>query len=214
MYKKNNILLIYAILYFAFLYIPVMLLPIFSFNDAVHMVFPLKGFTLKWYDQMIHASRLHQALINSLKVGITASIFSTFIALLAAKAFTKYKVKLRQLSYGAILLPFVIPEIIIAVSLIVLWTGMGLQLGLIPVTISHVLFCTPFCMLVLISRMEGFDRNLEEAAMDLGENAWGTFWRITFPLVLPAIVASLLLSFVIEFIRFTLSSNIICKSEK
>ena len=130
-----------------------MLLPVFSFNDAIHMVFPLKGFTLKWYDQMIHSSRLHRALMNSVKVGVIASIFSTFIALLAAKAFTKYKVKLRQLSYGAILLPFVIPEIIIAVSLIVLWTGMGLQLGLVPVTISHILFCTPFCMLVLISKI-------------------------------------------------------------
>jgi spermidine/putrescine transport system permease protein len=82
---------------------------------------------------------------------------------------------------------------------------MGLQLGLVPVTISHILFCTPFCMLVLISRMEGFDRNLEEAAMDLGENAWGTFWRVTFPLALPAIVASLLLSFVISFDEFILA---------
>ena len=192
MYNKNNILFFYAIVYFAFLYIPVMLLPVFSFNDAIHMVFPLKGFTLKWYDQMIHSSRLHRALMNSIKVGVIASIFSTFIALLAAKAFTKYKVKLRQLSYGAILLPFVIPEIIIAVSLIVLWTGMGLQLGLVPVTISHILFCTPFCMLVLISRMEGFDRNLEEAAMDLGENAWGTFRRFTLPIAVPANIASLL----------------------
>jgi len=92
MYNKNNILFFYAIIYFAFLYIPVMLLPVFSFNDAIHMVFPLKGFTLKWYDQMIHSSRLHRALMNSVKVGVIASIFSTFIALLAAKAFTKYKV--------------------------------------------------------------------------------------------------------------------------
>ena len=195
MYNKSNILFFYAIIYFAFLYIPVMLLPVFSFNDAIHMVFPLKGFTLKWYDQMIHSSRLHRALMNSVKVGVIASIFSTFIALLAAKAFTKYKVKLRQLSYGAILLPFVIPEIIIAVSLIVLWTGMGLQLGLVPVTISHILFCTPFCMLVLISRMEGFDRNLEEAAMDLGENAWGTFWRVTFPISLTSYCSLIIVIF-------------------
>ena len=182
-----------------------MLLPIFSFNDAIHMVFPLKGFTFKWYDQMIHSSRLHKALMNSVKVGIVASLCSTFIALLAAKAFTRYKVRFHQLSYGAILLPFVIPEIIIAVALIVLWTGMGLQLGLIPVTISHILFCTPFCLLILISRMEGFDKHLEEAAMDLGENAWGTFWRVTFPLVLPAVIASLLLSFVISFDEFILA---------
>ena len=205
MYKKNNALLIYSIFYFAFLYTPVMLLPIFSFNDSWHMVFPLKGFTLEWYNQMINSSRLHKALMNSFKVGLVASIFSTFIALLAAKAFTRYKVKFHQISYGAILLPFVIPEIIIAVALIVLWTGMGLQLGLVPVTIAHILFCTPFCLLILISRMEGFDKNLEEAAMDLGENSWGTFWRVTFPLVLPAVIASLLLSFVISFDEFILA---------
>ena len=90
MYKKNNTLLLYSIIYFAFLYIPVMLLPIFSFNDAIHMVFPLKGFTFKWYDQMIHSSRLHKALMNSIKVGLVASVFSTFIALLAAKAGATY----------------------------------------------------------------------------------------------------------------------------
>ncbi len=205
MYNKNRFLFFYVLVYFAFLYGPVMLLPVFSFNDAIHMVFPLKGFTLKWYDQMIHSSRLNRALMNSIKVGVVASIFSTLIALLAAKAFTRYKVKLGKISYGAILLPFVIPEIIIAVALIVLWTSMGLQLGLVPVTISHILFCTPFCLLILISRMEGFDKNLEEAAMDLGENAWGTFWRVTFPLVLPAIIASLLLSFVISFDEFILA---------
>ena len=88
MYNKNKTLLIFSLVYFGFLYIPVMLLPIFSFNDAIHMVFPLKGFTLKWYDQMIHSSRLHKALMNSVKVGIVASVCSTFIALLAAKAFT------------------------------------------------------------------------------------------------------------------------------
>ena len=205
MYNKNNTLFIYCVFYFAFLYIPVLLLPIFSFNDSFHMVFPLKGFTFDWYIQMWNKSRLHQALFNSIKVGIIASVVSTFIALFAAKAFTRYKVKFHGLSYGAILLPFIIPEIIIAVALIVIWTSMGLKLGLIPVTISHILFCTPFCMLILISRMEGFDKSLEEASMDLGENSIWTFWRVTFPLLLPGIIASLLLAFVISFDEFILA---------
>ena len=82
---------------------------------------------------------------------------------------------------------------------------MGLQLGLIPITISHILFCTAFFLLILISRMEGFDKSLEEASMDLGEGVLGTFWRVTFPLVLPGIIASLLLSFVISFDEFILA---------
>ena len=105
MYNKNNTVFIYCVFYFAFLYIPVLLLPIFSFNDSFHMVFPLKGFTFDWYIQMWNKSRLHQALFNSIKVGIIASVVSTFIALFAAKAFTRYKVKFHGLSYGAILLP-------------------------------------------------------------------------------------------------------------
>ena len=123
----------------------------------------------------------------------------------AAKAFTRYRVKYSGLSYGAILLPFIIPEIIIAVAFIVIWTSMGLKLGLVPITISHILYCTPFCLLILISRMDGFDKSLEEASMDLGENIFGTFWRVTFPLLLPGIIASLLLSFVISFDEFILA---------
>ena len=205
MYKKNNPLLVYCIFYFLFLYIPVFLLPIFSFNDSFHMVFPLKGFTFDWYIEMWNKARLHQALWNSIKVGVIASIISSFIALFAAKAFTRYRVKYSGLSYGAILLPFIIPEIIIAVAFIVIWTSMGLKLGLVPITISHILYCTPFCLLILISRMDGFDKSLEEASMDLGENIFGTFWRVTFPLLLPGIIASLLLSFVISFDEFILA---------
>ena len=205
MYNKNNTLFIYCVFYFAFLYIPVLLLPIFSFNDSFHMVFPLKGFTFDWYIQMWNKSRLHQALFNSIKVGIIASVVSTFIALFAAKAFTRYKVKFHGLSYGAILLPFIIPEIIIAVALIVIWTSMGLKLGLIPVTISHILFCTPFCMIILIARMEGFDNHLEEASQDLGEGLFMTFWRVSFPILLPGLIAAFLLGFIISFDEFLLA---------
>ena len=203
--QKNKTLYVYVIIYFAFLYVPVMFLPIFSFNDGIHMAFPLKGFTLDHYEEMWSATKLHAALWNSIYVGVVASLSATMLAFLAAKAFTKYKFRGQTATYGAILTPFLIPEIILAVSLLVVWIGIGLPLGLTPIIIGHILFCTPFCMIVLISRMEGFDRNLEEAARDLGEGVLGTFWRVTLPILLPGLVASFLLGFVISFDEFLLA---------
>ena len=169
------------------------------------MSFPLSGFTFRHYEDMWSKAPVFRALWVSIKVGVIASVVSTIIALMAAKAFTKYKFIGSRVSYGAVLLPFLIPEIILAVSLIVIWLSLGFKLGLVPVTIGHILFCTPFCMLILISRIEGFDSSLEEASRDLGENAWSTFWKVSFPLYLPGIVASLLLGFIISFDEFILA---------
>ena len=205
MEQKNNTLLIYTLLYFAFLYVPVLFLPLFSFNDGNYMSFPLTGFTTEHYEEMWSKSNLHNALWASIKVGVVASIVSTPIALFAAKAFARYKFRGQNVSYGAIMMPFLIPEIILAVSLLIIWLALGFKLGLVPVTLGHILFCTPFAMLILIARIEGFDFSLEEASRDLGENAWGTFFRVSLPLYLPGIIASLLLSFIISFDEFVLA---------
>ena len=205
MEQKNNTLLIYTLLYFAFLYVPVLFLPLFSFNDGNYMSFPLTGFTTEHYEEMWSKSNLHNALWASIKVGVVASIVSTTIALFAAKAFARYKFRGQNISYGAIMMPFLIPEIILAVSLLIIWLALGFKLGLVPVTLGHILFCTPFAMLILIARIEGFDFSLEEASRDLGENAWGTFFRVSLPLYLPGIIASLLLSFIISFDEFVLA---------
>ena len=205
MEQKNNTLLIYTLLYFAFLYIPVLFLPIFSFNDANYMSFPLSGFTTEHYEEMWAKTNLHKALWASIKVGVVASVVSTTIALFAAKAFARYKFRGQNISYGAIMIPFLIPEIILAVAILVIWLSLGFKLGLVPVTLGHILFCTPFAMLILIARIEGFDFSLEEASRDLGENAWGTFYRVSLPLYLPGIIAALLLSFIISFDEFVLA---------
>ena len=169
------------------------------------MAFPLQGFSTEHYEDMWNSPKLFDALWNSVYVGVVSSLIATMLAFFAAKAFTKYKFWGQPLSYGAILTPFLIPEIILAIALLVIWVQMGLPLGLTPIIIGHILFCTPFCMLILISRMEGFDKSLEEASMDLGENSFWTFWRVTFPLLLPGIIASLLLAFVISFDEFILA---------
>jgi spermidine/putrescine transport system permease protein len=196
---------IYAVIYLTFIYLPVLFLPLFSFNNSKYIAFPLKGFTLKWYEQMINSPDMLEALLNSVKVGITVAILSTILGLLAAKAVTRYRLPGRGPVMGFIMVPLVIPEIILAISLLILITQVDIPLSLWTVGFSHMLLCTPFAMLVLISRMEGFDKSLEEAALDLGESAWMTFWRVTFPIVLPGIVASLLLTFTISFDEFVLA---------
>ena len=202
---KPDGLLIYAAIYLTFIYLPVLFLPLFSFNNSTYITFPLKDFTLKWYDKMINSPDMHQALFNSIKVGLAVAILSTIFGLLAAKAVTRYRLKGRGPLVSFIMIPLVIPEIILAISLLILISQAEIPLSLWTVGFSHLLLCIPFSMLILISRMEGFDKSLEEAAMDLGENAWITFWRVTFPIVLPGIVASLLLTFTISFDEFVLA---------
>jgi spermidine/putrescine transport system permease protein len=199
---------VYAVIYLTFIYLPVLFLPLFSFNKSKYIAFPLKGFTLQWYQKMINTPDLLEALMNSVKVGITVAILSTMFGLLAAKAVTRYRIPGRGAVMGFIMVPLVIPGIILAISLLILITQLDIPLSLWTVGFAHMLLCTPFAMLVLISRMEGFDKSLEEAALDLGEGAWMTFWRVTFPIVLPGIIASLLLTFFDEFVlAFFLTST-------
>ena len=195
----------YALAYLAFLYVPVLLLPVFSFNDSLFIAFPLRGFTTRWYAQMFADAGMQRALVNSLKVGLAAALVSTSLALLAARALTRYAMPGRTLVLGLAGLPLFIPDIVLGISLLILVTGVGIPLSLASVTIGHVMLCTPFALAVLMSRFEGFDKSLEEVSLDLGESGWMTFWRVTFPLVLPGIVSSLLLTFIVSFDDFLMA---------
>ena len=196
---------VYAVAYLVFLYLPVAVLPIFSFNDSQYVTFPLKGFTLEWYYALADNQGLLNGFWNSVKVAVSVSVLSTVLGVFAAKAVTRYRMRGRGGLIGFIMVPLVIPEIILGISLLMTFSLGGVKLSLVTVGIGHLLLCVPFSMLVLISRMEGFDPSMEEAARDLGENAWGTFRRVTFPIMLPGIVASLLLTFTISFDEFVLA---------
>jgi spermidine/putrescine transport system permease protein len=198
-------LTIFAFAYLAFLYVPVLFLPLFSFNDSIFIKFPLSGFTLKWYEQMLNDRNMLDALGNSLKVGIFAAITATILGLLAAKAITRYAMRGANAALGIIMLPLFIPEIILGISLLILFNTVSIPLSLVSVAAGHILLTVPFAMAVLISRMDGFDKSLEEASLDLGESGWSTFWRITFPLVMPGIVSSLLLTFIVSFDEFLIA---------
>ena len=196
---------VYAVAYLIFLYLPVLFLPLFSFNDSIYIAFPLKGFTFQWYEDMINNASLVAALRNSLQIGVIVAIASTILGILAAKAVTRYRMPGSGPLVAFVVLPLAIPEIIMGIALIILVNLVGVDLSLFTIGLGHMLLCVPFAMLIMISRLEGFDRSLEEAAMDLGENAWGTFWRVTLPMSMPGVVSSLLLTFVISFDEFVLA---------
>ena len=195
-------LLIYVILYLAFLYIPSVMLPVFSFNDSIQMVLPLKDFTLKWYAALADHAGLQSALFNSLKVALPVATTTTILAIFAGKALTRYRMPGRGLAIGFILVPMVMPGIILAVGLLVLALAVGMPLSLWAVGVAHVVTTLPFATLVVMARLEGFSRNIEEASRDLGVGGFMTFWRVTFPLILPAVVASFLLTFTASFDEF------------
>jgi spermidine/putrescine transport system permease protein len=200
--KKNPALLTYAFAYLAFLYLPVLFLPLFSFNASQFIAFPLTGFTTRWYEGLFADSAMQQALGNSLEVGAIAALLSTLLGLTAAKAVTGYRLRGTAAALGFISLPLFIPDIVLGISLLLLLGVLDVPLQLGTVVLGHLLICTPFALTVLIARFEGFDRNLEEASADLGEGPWMTFWRVTLPLMLPGIIASLLLTFITSFDEF------------
>ena len=203
--RPNRPLMVYAVLFLAFLYVPVLFLPLFSFNDSQFIAFPLKGFTLRWYEQMMANDALQASLLNSINVGLWVSAVSTLLGIFAAKAVTRYRIPGSRPLVAVIMLPMVVPGIILGTAILMLINRVGLDLSLFTIGIGHVLLCVPFAMATLISRFEGFDKSMEEAAADLGENAWWTFWRVTLPMVFPGILASFLLCFTISFDEFIMA---------
>ena len=200
--RRFSPLFLYVVLYLLFLYIPSMMLPIFSFNDSIQMALPLKDFTLKWYVGIAHTPGLMTALGNSFKVALPVAIVSTSLATIAAKTMTRYRLPGGGIAIGFILLPMIMPGIILAVGLLVIVSAIGVPLSLWTIGIAHVVATVPFSTLVVRARLEGFSKSLEESALDLGENGWMTFWRITFPLILPGVGAAFLLSFTASFDEF------------
>jgi spermidine/putrescine transport system permease protein len=197
---------VYAIGYLVFLYAPILLLPIFAFNDSTIIAFPLNGFTTKWFSQLTQVRALHDALWNSLGIAVTSAVLATTLGVCAARASTRYRFPGKAGIMGLIMLPLVLPEIIVAVSLLVVIVQvLGLPLAQWSVVAAHTLICTPFCIAILNASFSNLDPSLEEAAFDLGETRWSTFSLITLPLVMPGIISSLLISFTISLDEFIIA---------
>ncbi len=205
MTKAPRSLLTYAIIYLVFLYAPVMLLPLFAFNDSAIIALPLSGFTFGWFGLLWETEALHEAFYNSMIIAITTAIGSTTLGIFAARAAARYEFTGKRGIMGFVMLPLVLPEIIVGVALLVVMSQMGMALSQWTVVIGHILICTPFSIAILSSAFNNMDRSLEEASMDLGESQVGTFFRVILPLVAPGIISSLLIAFTISLDEFIIA---------
>lgn len=203
--RPNRALQFYAALFLIVLYVPVLFIPLFSFNDSIYVRFPLEGFTLQWYTELWTREPVWAALWNSIRVGVVVAVLSTVLGVVAARAITRYRMPGKSALVTFIMLPLVIPGIIFGVALLILLNRIGISLSLYTVTLGHLIVCLPFAVATLLPRFEGFDPSMEEASADLGENGWWTFWRVTFPMVLPGVIASLMLTFIISFDEFIMA---------
>jgi spermidine/putrescine transport system permease protein len=203
--QPNRALQVYAAVFLVVLYLPVLFIPLFSFNDSIYVRFPLEGFTVQWYVELWTREPVWNATWNSIRVGVTVAVLSTILGVIAARAITRYRMPGKSALVTFIMMPLVIPGIIFGVALLVLLSRMGVPLSLYTVTLGHLIVCLPFSVATLLPRFDGFDPSLEEASADLGENGWWTFWRVTFPMVFPGILASLLLTFTISFDEFIMA---------
>lgn len=196
----------YAIAYLIFLYAPILLLPIFAFNDGTIIAFPLKGFTIKWFEALADRDQLHRAVVNSMIVGSSSAALATLLGIFAARASTRYIFPGKGGIMAMIMLPLVLPEIIVASAILVVLLQLGVSLNVFTIILGHVLICTPFAIAILSASFQSLDKSLEEAAYDLGETKISTFRLIILPLVMPGIISSFLICFTISIDEFIVSN--------
>ncbi|MBX3584172.1 MAG: ABC transporter permease subunit [Rhizobiaceae bacterium] len=194
------------VLGFAFLYLPIVLLVIYSFNES-KLVTVWGGFSTKWYGELFRNQGLMDAAWVTLRVGLLSATVATVLGTLAALALTRYtRFRGRVLFSGMVFAPLVMPEVITGLSLLLLFVAIGLDRGFFTVTLAHITFTMCFVAVVVQARLMTFDRSLEEAAMDLGAPPVKTFFQVTLPVIAPAIVSGWMLAFTLSLDDLVIAS--------
>jgi spermidine/putrescine transport system permease protein len=209
MKKRVNILAIYFWFVAAVVFLPVVLLIIFSFNNSTRLVFPLSGFTTRWFQQLPNNPELLGAFRTSIVLAFCSSLIATTLGAMGAIAIVRYDFALKGAFVGVAAMPLVIPYIILGVSTLIMLNQVGVPLSAWTAGLAHVVISFPYALLVIGSRLVGFPNNLEEAAMDLGATYWGALRRVTLPIAAPALVAAFLLCFTISFDEFSIASFLV-----
>jgi spermidine/putrescine transport system permease protein len=214
----------FTLLAIGYLLIPIVVMIIFSFNDYEGKFnFIWHGFTLKAWEQPLAWPGLPEAIRISLTIAALSTIISTILGTMIGLALTRYRFRGRGGINGLIFLPMASPEIVLGASLLTLFVNIGLRNGIVPpgltllpkgtlslgfttILIAHVMFNISYVVVTVKARLAGFDRRLEEAAMDLGATEWTTFWRVTFPLIFPGILAAAMLAFSLSIDDFVITN--------
>ena len=203
---KRHVLTVYSLLMFAYLLLPIAIVILFSFNNpSGRFNYTWQGFTLKYWQNWDGVPGLRDAMVLSIEIALVASLVATALGTLIALALVRYGFRGRGTTNLVIFLPLSTPEIVLGASLLTLFLNLKAALGFSTILIAHIMFCISFAVVTVKARLIGFDRHLEEAAMDLGANEWTTFRKVTLPLIAPAILAALLLCFAISIDDFVVT---------
>ncbi len=203
-YSRKLWLQLVMLVGFVFLYFPIVALIAFSFNNS-KLNITWRGFTLKYYVQAFNNTSLHEAFFNSMIIASWSTVVSTILGTMLGLALHRFRFPGKEPYDGWMHLPIVIPEISLGVAMLAFFASVQIPLGLFTVTVSHIAFTIPFVAVVVRARMSGFDRSLEEASRDLGASEWQTFWNVTFPYMLPGVVAGALLALTLSLDDFVIT---------
>ena len=202
MRKPRLALWVAALLVYLFLYLPLAVVVVYSFNDS-RLNAEWVGFTWRWYGVLLEDEEMLQAAFNSVLIALGASLIATVLGTMAGIAMHRYR--LRVLPF-LVITPVAMPEILLGVSLLLFFIQvLHLTLGLVSVLIAHITFCVGFVAIVVRARLAGMDESLFEAARDLGATPWQTFRLVTLPLILPAVIAGALMSFTLSIDDFVIT---------
>lgn len=188
---------IYAVLVYAFIYAPIAVMVVFSFNDQKTNYY-WKGFTLRWYEKLFTDSSIVEYLWNSLYIAIAATVISVIVGTIGAVGLIRFEFRIKKLINNSLYIPIVIPEVVLGLSLLMLFEIIHLPLGFTAIILSHATFCIPFVIIIMRGRLAGMDLSVEEASMDLGANRLVTFFRVTLPMLVPGIVSGAFMSFTLS----------------
>ena len=201
MRKRSPWLWIAAAAGYAFLYVPLVIVVLYSFNNS-RLNAEWVGFTLDWYYKLFHNEDMLAAASNSLIIALVASLLSTLLGTMAGVAMYRYRLKLLPI---LVLTPIAIPEILMGVSLLIFFVLLNFTLGLVSVALAHIAFCIGFVAIVVRSRLAGMDESLTEAARDLGATPWNAFRYVTLPLIMPGVIAGALMAFTLSIDDFVIT---------
>jgi len=206
-FARHHALTAYAVLALAYLLVPIAVVALFSFNDPRgRFNYVWQGFTLDNWTNWDAVPGLRDAIEASLEIAAASSVGATVLGTLMALALVRYGFRGRSAANLFIFLPMATPEIVLGASLLTLFLTMSVALGFWTILIAHVMFNVSYVVVTVKARLIGFDRHLEEAAMDLGANEWTTFRKVTLPLIAPGVLAALLLAFALSVDDFVITN--------
>jgi spermidine/putrescine transport system permease protein len=186
-----------------FLFFPTVIIILFSFS--AEKTFPISAFTMKWYAEIFKSKEFMSAIKNSLQVALISATSSVVLGTVASFTLNKFKFKFKNILNTFYMVPIAVPGLILGISILIFFSFLNAKLSLVTVTLSHIVFCIPFVLLIMNSRLEKLDFTIEEAAVDLGANPYQVFTKVTFPMIRSSLFGAFLIAFAVSFDEFVVT---------